>query len=305
MDGVAFVSTNSAVAFSGGKKIPPDKLMAAGTLMLVDPSHSKGGFTGVPSNGSVITNIAADYAATLTGQAASTLHPAWGTTANPTDLVVERTPKGGFHVMSSQSTQATGRYVTLLLPSAIRDYMYAHMDNVFALTLWRRVARAANAAPNPYLYLGNAPGVNQGLITLIHTGASPTTTNAVRTLTGGANQNVVANMNEQIKAAGWSGNKPTNVSQIGQNLAAWGTGAAGPWGSGGQNISPSSVLYRLAFEDLTATAAARTAAGELNNTVAARYAEFQSLDSADWAAAFAAGGRYYGDTWSDPATVIP
>ncbi|WP_171495393.1 hypothetical protein, partial [Acinetobacter soli] len=57
------------------------------------------------------------------------------------------------------------------------------------------------------------------------------------------------------------------------------------------NDVPSLIIYRIYIEDLNASG--RT------------FAEVKAIDDAEFEKAFAVGGRFYGDTWSDPATILP
>ena len=57
------------------------------------------------------------------------------------------------------------------------------------------------------------------------------------------------------------------------------------------NASPSYILYRVYVEDLSLSG--RT------------FDEVRAIDEAEHAKAFAVGGRFYGDTWNDPATLLP
>lgn len=68
-------------------------------------------------------------------------------------------------------------------------------------------------------------------------------------------------------------------------------GFEGPWGGMYANKSPSVALYRIYVEDLTLSG--RT------------YAQVKAIDDAEFNKAFGVGGRFYGDTWSDPAAVLP
>lgn len=67
-----------------------------------------------------------------------------------------------------------------------------------------------------------------------------------------------------------------------------------PWSgvaSQALNSSPSYVLYRVYIEDLSLSG--RT------------YEQVKSIDDAEHAKAFGIGGRFHGDTWSNPATLLP
>lgn len=71
-----------------------------------------------------------------------------------------------------------------------------------------------------------------------------------------------------------------------------GSGVMAPWNSAiSQNESPSFAVYRIYIEDLSLSG--RT------------YEQVKAIDDAEFNKAFGAGGRFYGDTWSNPATVLP
>lgn len=76
----------------------------------------------------------------------------------------------------------------------------------------------------------------------------------------------------------------------------------GPWSSANQNKCGSWVLYRAKLEDMYLSKRSNGGAG---GTLAQEYAAAVAQDQADFTAAFASGGKFYGDTWSDPATTVP
>lgn len=70
-----------------------------------------------------------------------------------------------------------------------------------------------------------------------------------------------------------------------------GSGIFGPWSTElALNESPSFALYRIYVEDLKLSG--RT------------FAEVKAIDDAEFEKAFAVNGRFYNDTWSDPASVL-
>ncbi|UOH76206.1 hypothetical protein MOW08_06805 [Acinetobacter schindleri] len=71
-----------------------------------------------------------------------------------------------------------------------------------------------------------------------------------------------------------------------------GSGVMAPWNvSQAQNESPSFAVYRIYIEDLSLSG--RT------------YEQVKAIDDAEFNKEFGVGGRFYGDTWSNPATVLP
>lgn len=88
-----------------------------------------------------------------------------------------------------------------------------------------------------------------------------------------------------IKSYGGTGVTASNKLQIGSGVMA-------PWNTAiSQNESPSFAVYRIYIEDLSLSG--RT------------YEQVKAIDDAEFNKAFGVGGRFYGDTWSDPATVLP
>lgn len=68
----------------------------------------------------------------------------------------------------------------------------------------------------------------------------------------------------------------------------FGVGTIGAWIGGNYNKATSRIIYRARIEDLTVSG--RT------------YEEVEAIDFALYTAAFAVGGKFYGDTYTDPTT---
>ena len=87
----------------------------------------------------------------------------------------------------------------------------------------------------------------------------------------------------------------TSVPTSAQSMRI-GAGIIGPWSgtiasNQALNASPCFVLYRIYIEDLDLSG--RT------------YEQVKAIDEAEFAKAFAAGGKFYGDAWNDPSAILP
>lgn len=97
--------------------------------------------------------------------------------------------------------------------------------------------------------------------------------------------------NYQFVMDRYSGTAPT----ISQRLKI-GSGILQPYSGGivtnqAINTTPSYIVYRVYIEDL--------------NLSGRTFEQVKAIDDAEHAKAFAEGGRFYGDTWSNPALVLP
>jgi hypothetical protein len=276
-----------------------DDLISNGTLMLWEPTHPTNPFSGVPTapaamSGSTIStpmpNIASFSAQALLGSV--NVSPVFSrndgaaTAAPNPDMLIERSARGGLHVITSQATQSTGRIASLLLPNSIRDYIFANLGNTFYLSAWSRVTRVALANTGPYISLqGN--GANAGVFNVGVSGNLGSISPSNSAIS--PSRNTLGNTIEQV-ANTWDGTPPASASDI-PNLTLYGFGTTnisyGP--SSARNKAFSAVLYRVFFEDLTVSGRS--------------FAAVKAKDDAAYAAAFGTGGRYAGDTFTDPATL--
>lgn len=272
-----------------------DSLLSSGSLFLFDPSHSLGGFSGVPENAASVPNVAWQEAAGVLGAGSqSSLAASVLSDTEAGVFQVERSSRGGVHGMSTQGTgQTAARFWQLLLPSAVRDHIYNNRaSHTFYFSVWRRVTRPAAAglasAQSPFHYAAAASQTSNYLFHFQNGVGSPSGA-LFRDHTPTANDNAVAagtNRFSCIAVDGVTGTGPASGEPV-----RLGVGAFGSWASLNYNKAPSAILYRAYVEDLTVSG--RTPA------------EVAAKDRALWQAAFAEGGRYHGDTYSNPATALP
>jgi len=278
-------------------KIYPDPGISAGTLFLFDGAHSQGAFSSL-ANAGVVPNVARDVAAGILGVAASACDgDILFSQENVNTIKVERTPKLGVHVISSQTAQtaSTNRW-GVTMPLALRQWMYDHSeDHGFYASIIKRPTRAEGAVTttvdsSPASFTGSPPSSNYAYHMQ---NASPKPDTGAKfigryftpsPLTVGQNSLLA------IGVIGFTGTRPGSVPAASTAIII-GSGSIG--GFGAINANPSDVLYRAKIEDLTLT---KRANGGLGGTLAEEYAAAVAQDQADFAAMFGVGGKFYGDT---------
>lgn len=269
--------------------------VTAGPLLLWEPGNTIAPYTGVPVSG-LIPDLARTLATTTIGADPGDLAVTSSINNTGAKTKIERTAKGGVHIMASQLNQDTSYELWRLgLGSARLGYVNANAGHSYYLGAWFRKTRqfgSGTLAAQPF-------GLQKG---------SPDSTAADRWLTAGPNST-----GSHITTGPVSGDSRlinlTTVDDGSNGLlifvgistnatpASWTAAldqfvSVGAKSSGQANKYPSLVLYRAYLEDLTVS-------GRTGSTVA-------GIDRAEFVAQCqTSGGRYYGDTWSDPATVLP
>lgn len=314
-------------------------LPVQGAMMLIDPTHGANPWSsGIPINGSLIPNLASSQLSTLLGSSVSTdvqskaVIPSTFTGASGK---LERTDKGGLHGIVSQSAHVIGTGPVLSLPTKLIKYVLDNKLHDFYFSMWFRVTRFANNYPsgamfclngngqqtNSYLFNFSAPysapsnlpwrpafttppriGGNEspygtlGLPKLITsatdgwwTAGAPETTGSNRAIPG---DGIIG---------GTTGTRAGGGLTWGSSASGWeGIDAAGVVGNG--NFNPPGALSTVDNNKLASWAFYRSYLEDLS--VSGRsYSEVAAIDSVEYARAFAVGGRYGADTYTDPATI--
>jgi hypothetical protein len=273
-----------------------DPIESAGSLYLYEPAHPVEAWAaGAPTHGSTVPNVVGSFAADLLGVAESAVDGAVTMAGmSGTQGKVERTAKGGLHAIYSQThatniATANSCYFLLAAPAAIQSYIVANYDNVMYLSLWFNVTRLSptGKAGNAIHQLVNASGSSVNYKTYsAQSGTQPASASKREApyLSGSAS----------------TGTKFLNVGVTGHTGTAPGTVNVWPFVVGNvgsmnanttaKEAAPSVVLYRAYLEDLTVSG--RT------------YADVDAIDHALYTReVLTPGGRYYGDTYTDPATI--
>jgi hypothetical protein len=270
--------------------------VAAGPLIMFEPGNPFQPLVGVPANGAHLPNLAGELAQATIGAApgnlvaASTAHEAGSTRA-----LIERSALGGLHMMNSQAHQdATFENFQVALPAAIEAFLAAHTDHDLYVSVWWRETRACAAGYNGVNHLA---GIRKGATSWI-------TSSGDRWLSIGSQSN---NLHQTPATGTLLGRGSDRSGAVGSYLMWIGGGVAAspstPFDPTGPlvllgaavaaqvNKLPSQLLYRVYVEDLTVSGRST--------------ADVITIDQADYTAQCkTVGGRYYGDTWTDPATAV-
>lgn len=275
-------------AGASNPKIYPDQLMSEGSLFLLDGGHSMGGLSATP--GVQLNNVACETAAAMIGSGTeATLSTTLITSGIGTGCGKELTPRGGLHIAARQDGTVTSyQGYRIELPTLIKNYMLANINNDYYVSLWMRTTRAAvepmSAVGYPLLAITDTTGATGNYLALLSS-IAPSGTN----LLGHRESAGLNGTGNQIRNMARSAPLGT-VDDIRAEFLSW--GATGSWASSlvsNPDDLPSWCLYRAYVEDLTVSG--RT------------YAQVDALDLAAYTTAFASGGRFYGDTLTAPATL--
>lgn len=257
-----------------------DALLSKGSLFLFDPSHSQGAFEGTASQ-TVVPNVAwREAAALMPGETEASLSGAVFLNLAAGEIMVERTSKKGVHIINSLVNQTADRNWNIWPSSKIRDYMVANgTTHKFYVSLWlKRTRKGAGPAGSNFHLFRNPVGTMFIAPSDSLNGTGRTNYRSVDT--NGTVEPFRRFTNSDINSVTGS----PDLFQLGGGLLSSYTGATY------RNKQNSIILYRAYIEDLTVSG--RT------------YAEVDALDYALYQAAFAAGGRYVDDTYTDPA-ILP
>lgn len=262
-----------------------DPLLSSGSLVLVDVGHSKGRLAGVPSNGALVNNIAGSIASGLVGSVS--VSPDIVTSFTSSAMVAELSNKGGLHVIKSKVGDTNATRFTLRLPAAIKAYLLANPTHSYYFSMWQQVTRKFDANNVPLMIVGESAYSVSFIMNLSSNGSlAGVATNVLGSATNlnpSASTGTVKPQVAVSKATGALSSLAYTDLFIFGGVPSVGVMDAALKKGGSQ------IMYRVYLEDLTVSG--RT------------YAEVKTLDDELYAAAFAAGGKFYGDTYTDPSTL--
>ncbi len=286
----------------------------AGAMFLVDFTHPEeqwpaGVPTAVsPTSGIYYPNLAIDQLKSLTGLSQdadvktriATLGTGW---TNPALGKLERTSKGGLHGIASQVTDPSGCTFGLGFSDPIKQFILDHSAvsggatvgmHQFYVSVWGRTTRAAltgiaNNTTNETEFTNTTTPASNILVKI---GQGATTS----TVSGGvAGTNMfTGSLNPWLASASsgfnWVGTKPTTPAGFAGRVMTLGANDMYASSADLRRAKAGRMVYRSYLEDLTVSG--RT------------YAQVYALDLALYTKeVLTVGGRYYGDTFTDPATI--
>jgi hypothetical protein len=271
-----------------------DPVLAKGSLMLYDASVAASALTS-----HVVPNLAYQEAKALipAGTPESLgirIRVGAATNATPDRHRLERTAKNGLHSITSPTlTTPLNSGVWVEAQDAIKAYMLANPAHRYYASFWNRTSRWAIANNTDNIFNVSAAGGITNFFFTYYTGGGSAPAGAWHANTGASTRGEPLPLTQTdepslawAESAGLSG---AIADLAAFQAAGWHAGNITPGNSGAPAGGPSRILYRLTLEDLTASG--RT------------YAEARALDLAEFTKAFAAGGRFAGDTFTNPAVI--
>lgn len=284
LPGVSFVASDAPLL------VTTDPIESAGSLYLVDCTHPAGAWpSGVPASGDTVPNL---FGSTLSGLSSGAVDPTiviGGTIDDAIIGSIERTGKGGLHVIVSQAhALSLGDGVKITMPSALEAYLASHTSHHYYLSVWDRLTRAQGANADACWTVSTTnTSTNSGIaVGYVVAFGTPVGVNRL-------NQDILDNV-----LGPRFGNVATDAcaGSVTNNKTAgpiWGAPIDGVGSTALSNRNgkwPSAAFYRCYIEDLTVSG--RT------------YAEVHAIDTTLFAdLVLTPGGRYYGDTWTSPSEI--
>lgn len=270
-------------------------LPAAGALALYEPGHPINPLVGVPANAALLPNLALPQAQALTGATAAQLSAVMNVGSTYDAFCIrERTAGGGLHLLTTETAVGDANtFVTVTLGSAFPTYLIANKAHSYFYSLWGRWTRLGPAL---------SVGVGNPIYSVVMQTASDAYTFYQRPT--GAGEVCYPTDSRRL---GWRASNSVSstvapfIQNIGTNAIATAATAITTTKilQAGHALSPASVdygktsslvFYRWYCEDLTVSG--RT------------YATVDALDIAEYNRQVTTiGGRYYGDTYTNPTTL--
>lgn len=296
---------NTNVSAGLGRLAFNDPIMSKGSLCLLDFTHSAGSIgSGIPTNLMVAPNIARREARAIIGAGALT-DMDWQVRTQAVAagaMQLERTAKGGVHVAVAKNLGAGIVPYCIFFPGGpIQTYVHTHMENrQFYMSSWWTLTRSrATLTGQSFFHKGQ--NTANFLFLSADGGIGPLSGTPLKgryvrisNPSGYATPALLGQpQHTAVSMLGRTGaDFPLTNDGVGQGFRGieFGGGTFSAWSSANQADAPSVILKRCYIEDLTASG--RT------------YEQVLAIDQALHAAAHAAGGKWYEDTWTPPAELV-
>lgn len=267
-------------AFTGGlsatlPKYKLDPIIEEGTMFLIEPAASWG--PGIPANHSLVSNLAASKL-TKRGYDTALTWVMDPEANNGSNGKMERTAKGGLHGMASRTIPIPiDKGAAVLFPNWFADYVAANPSHEFGWSIWQRPTRA---------YTGGG-----SIITSAMCNNSVTTGGIAQVPYLGLTNYIAKDQVNRSSRLAVPYAADAETMKMERSRPAMTFMRRSIINRDYTTNLPSYIIYRLTVEDLTVSGRS--------------YADFSAIDLDEFTKAFAVGGRYYGDTYSDPATLVP
>ena len=253
------------------KLIKVDPIESDGSLLLLDMSR----VSSLPSNGGTFTNLFKHNAFNITGE--STTLTYYENFENPSIAKVERTSKGGLYFVTKDQVFSPYplNYVNIKATGGVKKWIKDHWnvdnqtnDHVFYYSLWIRHVTASDKDMYNMNYSDNS-NHNFRRAVFMQFNSTGLKRKAQQGLYGDAGYPVLDTTEFNI----------FNGGRVGLNAHGYSS-----------RKYESVIFYRFYVEDLTISG--RT------------FAEVNAIDAQLFSEAFAPGGKFHGDTYTEPNTAF-
>ncbi|MGV2949933.1 hypothetical protein, partial [Acinetobacter sp. AGC35] len=241
---------------------------------------------------SKLTNALNEYALPIIGSTVG-FDRTFQVNSVPNSIKTEITAKGGLHCMASQSTTISNAYfIQLASDTALNAYLAnkAAAGKLY-ISQWRKTTRKQGTAGSFLSLFNYRNGGNYLFADLTNAAALDGLGAGSKSLKvpSLAQDNDILIGQPQLVAVNPKGATGTITNSV---PVKFGAGTLNPSNAAmGNNRSPSVIYYRIYIEDL-----------ELSGRT---FEEVAAIDQAEFNKAFALGGRFHGDSWSNPAVALP
>lgn len=242
-------------------------LESEGSILLLEPGHPFSGLTGIPTNNQQLTNILEDNAKQIIGANTNITFRI----NQPSDqLIIERTGKGALHFIIGNIP--SNSYMAIDFGTVLRNYVKNKANPNFYFSVVIKITRTGNSGYKSFggLAANDSPSSNYSFVF----------GNDLNLYTRNGQK-----YNDTLLHA---------CSVLDTQFSDWFSlfaGAYGAWSSFmSGTVAPSWILYRVYLEDLSISGRS--------------YEEVLEIDKADIVRCFSAGGRYYGDTYTEPTAIF-
>ena len=285
------------------KLVELDAIESAGSLLLLDPTHPSGGWPGgAGASGSTLRNVLwkkaqAVYGVGSEASLVATLNYSGMTGATG---LLERSTKGGLHALVSQApglvSASNTPYTRISIDLELRKWLFNHPTNDLYISVWGKVTRGYKSGPVDESY----PGLGATSLIVLATGGG---NQRVALGQKSTVQNELGKVSNDESAVGpvfmnaasgaWTTNPGSEPSIFTELLGIGNTGLNNTYQTGSATAKtrwPSWIVYRVYVEDLTVSGRTYQQVHDID------YALYQKHVLSD-------GGRYYGDTHTNPSTL--
>lgn len=205
------------------------------------------------------------------------------------------TSKGGLHFITSQAYSGEAYsgevFSGIRANAALRTYLAGLANPNLYVSMWTCVTRKAKGQAGKQAPLLSYAQTTSNYLMYLQSVQSQMALSGVST----SKLNKIATSDDVVGVPNYYQGNVTSKSGTGVTASTAltiGSGHYNPFSSiTSLNEAPSFILYRVYIEDLSLSG--RT------------YEQVKAIDDAEFAKAFGVGGRFYGDTWSNPSTVLP